>query len=221
MKINKDFKMFQINQNKGFIFQFFVLTILSLLFFAFFDTALAQTAGTATAGTPCAVVGTQDICGAGLICCLGTSGSNNTCQAVQQCNGGTNTPTPTPQIPSSITNISPFTAPCPQNYSLLNGLCLPSQAPFGTTGLAGATSLSALLVYVIQILLTFAGVLAVLMLVVGGYWYMAAGGNEELAEKGKKTIINFVLGLVIIIMAYTLVAILSGALTGNTGFPNL
>jgi hypothetical protein len=53
------------------------------------------------------------------------------------------------------------------------------------------------------------------MLILGGYWYMAAGGNEEMSEKGKKTIINFVLGLVVIILAYTLVTVIASTLTGG------
>jgi len=66
----------------------------------------------------------------------------------------------------------------------------------------------------VKILLTFAGMIAVVMLVIGGYWYMAAGGNEEMSEKGKKTILNFVMGLVIIVLAYTIVSITASTLTG-------
>ena len=55
---------------------------------------------------------------------------------------------------------------------------------------------------------------AVVMLVIGGYWYMAAGGNEEMSEKGRKTILNFVMGLVIIILAYTIVSVIASTLTG-------
>jgi uncharacterized membrane protein YwzB len=72
-----------------------------------------------------------------------------------------------------------------------------------------------LLLAIIKLLLTFAGVIAVVMLVLGGYWYMAAGGNEEMSEKGKKTIINFVLGLVVVLLAYTIVTIISDTLTST------
>jgi type IV secretory pathway VirB2 component (pilin) len=74
--------------------------------------------------------------------------------------------------------------------------------------------LSQFILTLIKILLTFAGAIAVVMVVIGGYWYMAAGGNEELAEKGKNTILNFVIGLAIIIMAYTIVTIIASTLTG-------
>ncbi len=103
---------------------------------------------------------------------------------------------------------------CPDGLTSVNGLCLaPNQFK---TGIAGSTTLVGLLTKIIEFLLTFSGIIAVVMLVIGGYWYMASGGNEEQAEKGKKTIINFVLGLVVIIMAYSLVTIISNTLQANT-----
>lgn len=101
---------------------------------------------------------------------------------------------------------------CPTGLTNVNGLCLPPSQY--TTGIAGSTTLSGFIITIIKILLSFAGIIAVVMLVIGGYWYMAAGGNEETAEKGKKTIINFVLGLVVIILAYTIVTIIAATLTG-------
>ena len=89
-----------------------------------------------------------------------------------------------------------------------------SLPPQNQTGIAGSSSLTDFILKLVQILLSFAGIVAVVMLVIGGYWYMASGGNEETAEKGKKTIINFVLGLVVIILAYTIVTIISSTLTG-------
>lgn len=123
----------------------------------------------------------------------------------------TPTPTPTPS-PAAGGKIA-----CPDGLTAVNGLCLPDagHSSFPTTGIAGSTSLVDLLTKIIQLLLTFAGIIAVVFLVLGGYWYMASGGNEELAEKGKKTIVNFVLGLVVIILAYTIVTILSNTLTAD------
>jgi len=105
------------------------------------------------------------------------------------------------------------------NLVFSNGICLPKSSLFPTTGIAGSTTLSGLLLSIIKLLLTFAGIVAVVMLVLGGYWYMAAGGNEEMSEKGKKTIINFVLGLVVVLLAYTIVTVISDTLTSNTLIP--
>jgi uncharacterized membrane protein YwzB len=102
---------------------------------------------------------------------------------------------------------------CPSGLSMVNNVCLPPSQY--TTGIAASTSLSGFIISLIKILLAFAGVIAVVMLVIGGYWYMAAGGNEEMAEKGKNTVLNFVMGLVIIILAYTIVTIVAATLTGT------
>jgi type IV secretory pathway VirB2 component (pilin) len=82
------------------------------------------------------------------------------------------------------------------------------------TGLAASTSLTGFILTLIQILLSFAGLIAVVMVILGGYWYMAAGGNEEMSEKGRKTMLNFVMGLAIIIMAYVIVTVVVSTLTG-------
>lgn len=108
---------------------------------------------------------------------------------------------------------------CPDGLENKNGICLPKNSIFPKTGIAGSSTLVELVTKVIQFLLFFAGIIAVVFLVLGGYWYMASGGNEELAEKGKKTIVNFVLGLVVIIMAYAIVTILFNTLTSNNFTP--
>ena len=52
---------------------------------------------------------------------------------------------------------------------------------------------------VISLLLTSLGMLGIIGLVIGGIWYLNAGGNEDKMEIGKKTLIYSVLGLVIAI----------------------
>jgi hypothetical protein len=93
-----------------------------------------------------------------------------------------------------------------------NGVCLPADQQCKPGSLSGACNLTELIILVIKLLLGLSGVVAVLFVILGGYWYMASGGNEEQAEKGKKTITNFVLGFVIIILAYTIVTIVTNTL---------
>jgi hypothetical protein len=65
--------------------------------------------------------------------------------------------------------------------------------------------------------LTFIGVgLSVLFMVWGGIRYITAGDGDG-AEKGKKTLINAVIGLVVSIVAFTIVSVLSNLLQGNIG----
>ena len=66
-------------------------------------------------------------------------------------------------------------------------------------------------------MLYFAAGIAVLFLLVGGFQYISARGNEEATEKAKKTITGAVIGIIIIIMAYAIVTIVSNLVTTNPG----
>lgn len=69
---------------------------------------------------------------------------------------------------------------------------------------------------VINWLLGIAFGIAVLFLVIGGFWYITSAGNEETAEKGKNTAINAIIGIVIIILSYVIVNVVANLVT-NTG----
>ncbi len=69
--------------------------------------------------------------------------------------------------------------------------------------------------FVIKLILYFAGSFAVLFIMVGGFLYVTSAGNEEQAEKGRKILINAVIGLVVIIMAFAIVQIIGGLLTSG------
>ena len=60
----------------------------------------------------------------------------------------------------------------------------------------------------IDVLLLFAGIIAVLFIIIGGFQYIFSGANEELAETGKKTLRNAIIGLVIIILSYVIVNVI-------------
>lgn len=66
---------------------------------------------------------------------------------------------------------------------------------------------------IIEIFLMFAGAIAVIFLMVGGFQYIASRGNEEATEKAKKTITNAVIGVVLIVMAFAIVNIINTLLT--------
>ncbi len=93
------------------------------------------------------------------------------------------------------------------------GVCVP-KSPFGG-GVASKKTLAELVSEVLKILLTLSGVVAVVFIVLGGFRYMTANGNEEQAEKGRKSLINAIIGLAIIILAYTLVSVIVNGLTSG------
>ncbi len=60
---------------------------------------------------------------------------------------------------------------------------------------------------------------AVIFLIIGGFRYITSAGNEEAAEKGKSSVINALIGIVIIVLSYVIVNVASNLVagTGNTG----
>lgn len=66
--------------------------------------------------------------------------------------------------------------------------------------------------YLIQFLLTIAGIIAVLFVVLGGYRYVLGGLTED-KESGKKTIQNALIGLVVALSAWIVVNFIQVALT--------
>ncbi len=85
-----------------------------------------------------------------------------------------------------------------------------SDDPFGiepTTGLnisTEETDARAVVVNIINLALTFLGLIAVILILWGGFKWMTAGGNDESVEAAKKIIIAAVIGLAIILSAYAI-----------------
>jgi len=104
---------------------------------------------------------------------------------------------------------------CPVGYEQADGgLCIPKSPFSGNSGtLTSAKTLPELVLIVLKMLLMFAGIVAVVLIVVGGFQYMTSGGNDEQAEKGKKALTNAVIGLVIVMLAFAIVQIITNTLT--------
>jgi hypothetical protein len=89
-----------------------------------------------------------------------------------------------------------------------------------TTGL-GTTDIRIVIAKIIRYLLGFLGIIAVLLIMYAGWLWMSSGGNEEKVARAKKTLINAVIGLVIIIASFGIVTFilnrLLGAATGMGG----
>ncbi len=73
-----------------------------------------------------------------------------------------------------------------------------------------------LILWVTERLLWLAGSIAVIFLIIGGYRYLTSAGNEEAAEKGKKTLVTSIIGLVVIILSATIVRIVANTLGTST-----
>lgn len=73
------------------------------------------------------------------------------------------------------------------------------------------------IVRIIQIILGFLGLVAVIIILYGGYVYMTAAGDPKKTEKAKKILIDAIIGLIIILAAFTIVSFIIRALGGGGG----
>lgn len=58
---------------------------------------------------------------------------------------------------------------------------------------------------IINIVLGFLGIVAIIYIIRAGYGWMTAGGNEEDITKAKQTIKNAVIGLLVVLLSYIIV----------------
>ena len=65
-------------------------------------------------------------------------------------------------------------------------------------------------VTIVQYLMTFLGIIAVIVMLWGGFQWLTAGGNESRVESAKKTIIAGIIGLIVVVAAYAIVTIVIG-----------
>jgi hypothetical protein len=94
-------------------------------------------------------------------------------------------------------------------------VCLPTD-PTGVSSHFGTNGVESLIIFIIDILLAFAAILAVLFIIIGGYKYIFSGVSEKSAESGKKTLINAIIGLVIIILSYAIVTVLANTISNSS-----
>ena len=87
-----------------------------------------------------------------------------------------------------------------------------------STGLSagGESGLRGMIGSIIQVALGFLGVVALVVVLIGGFQYMIAGGNEEKAKKARGWIISGVIGLAIIISAYAITTFVINSLVTAT-----
>jgi hypothetical protein len=105
---------------------------------------------------------------------------------------------------------------CPNGFTQKGPLCVPNNPFSGNRGIAGQGTLAGVVTQIISILLGMAGIVAVIFIIIGGYYYMTAGGNEAQAANGRKTLVNALIGLAIVVLSYLIVQIVTSfIITGN------
>ena len=74
-------------------------------------------------------------------------------------------------------------------------------------------NLTGMITLISNTVLLLVGVVAVLFLIIGGFQYIASGGNPEQVNKAKNTIFYAIIGIVVALLAYVVVQFVVGQLT--------
>ncbi len=69
---------------------------------------------------------------------------------------------------------------------------------------------------IINVALGFLGIIAVIIVLLGGFKYMVSGGNEEKTSEAKKLIISGIIGLAIILSAWAITSFVLSRLLSAT-----
>ena len=84
------------------------------------------------------------------------------------------------------------------------------------TGLGGADP-RIMAANVVKIVLGFLGIIALVIILLGGFRWMTAGGNEDHINEAKRIIITGIVGILIILASYGLAQFVIQALYNATG----
>ncbi|HOZ53204.1 MAG TPA: pilin [bacterium] len=69
---------------------------------------------------------------------------------------------------------------------------------------ADSGSLASTLGIIVNVILSLLGIIFVVLMIVGGFQWMTAGGNEEAVKKAQSRIKNAIIGLVVVVSAYAI-----------------
>jgi hypothetical protein len=72
------------------------------------------------------------------------------------------------------------------------------------------TDPNALLTNILNTTYIWAGIICVLIIIIGGYFYVISNGNAANVKRGKDAITGAVIGLVVIILAFTITQFVIG-----------
>jgi hypothetical protein len=103
-----------------------------------------------------------------------------------------------------------------------NGLCAGSNLQFSdnpgqcsAAGTDATTKINNLVHTVVNLLSAIVGIVAVIMIIVGGFRYITSGGNDTSVTAAKNTILYAIIGLVVVALAQIIVRFTLSKLTNS------
>ena len=100
-----------------------------------------------------------------------------------------------------------------QSSGFLSSTDVPGRVASATGGQA---SFRALILTIVDFFLGFLGLIAVLMVIYGGFLVLTSQGVPDAANKGKKILTYAGMGIIIILISFALVSTILGAGTGQS-----
>lgn len=113
------------------------------------------------------------------------------------------------------TGIVPFlllSLPLAAHAADLTGINGPFVAELGL----GSQDIRVTIASIINVFMGLLGIIAVVIILYGGFMWMTAAGNEERVDKARKMIVSGVIGLAIILSAYAIARFVVGSLVNAT-----
>lgn len=95
------------------------------------------------------------------------------------------------------------------------------QAPFNTAAVGSQPGqfLSTKIGQIVGSIISFVGVVLMIMIIYAGFLWMTASGNEKNTTKAKSILMSAIIGLVIVLSAYAITAFIGRQLTETTALP--
>jgi len=124
----------------------------------------------------------------------------------------------------SISTISLLALPIITNAQ--QGVLPPQNSRYGlddieAVGLGQQTNVKSLTANLINIALGFLGIIAVIIIIYAGFKWMTAAGNEEQVKSARATLVQAIIGLTIIFLAWIIVGFAIEQLSITTGSRDL
>lgn len=92
------------------------------------------------------------------------------------------------------------------------------QCPTGLNCTAGG-NINSLIRTVINWVLSITLGIAILFVIIGGFRYITAQGNEGQAKEGQQTVFNALIGIAIIVLSYVIVTVVANLVSQSGGVP--
>ena len=86
-----------------------------------------------------------------------------------------------------------------------NAVCNGVQIAGGDCSVDANTKVSSLLTKIINIMSWIVGIASIIVIILGGLWFVTAGGSSEKVSKARNTVLFALIGLVVVLIAQVLV----------------